>query len=242
MGLGFISGSSQKIVATGYKGIEGATNRTITFWWKGAFVNNNRILYYGKEAVNARFACDFYTTGGQNTIFIGVFGGNRAWRVGGTLCDGDWHLVSLVLNGANTNALECRVDDVPLVVQLTTAAAINTDVVTNDFAIGTAAYGGFLTGAIFDFRLYSTNLSAAQITAIFTNGKGCDGVDTNLELRYEFREETGVAVVVSDTSGNDRTGAAANNPAYQVDPFDACLIGRPITNKYNFENYYRKIA
>ena len=80
-----------------------------------------------------------------------------------------------------------------------------------------------LTCSVFDFRFYSSALTGANISSIFSDGNGCDEISSNLETRYELREETGNAVSVTDTSGNGRTGAVANSPAYEVESFVACV-------------------
>ncbi len=86
-----------------------------------------------------------------------------------------------------------------------------------DFYVGTG-YAGYWTGWLSDVRVWISELSGSDITAIY-NG-GCPTNDSTLGItnfRLRWRLDDGTGVIATDSSGNATDGTLTNGPTWEAD-------------------------
>jgi hypothetical protein len=199
----------------GYKGVTGSQNRMVCFWFKGSYNPSTGICGWGTELSGQRWSIGMDASG----FYVSVFSGFRAWTPA-DLFDNSWHHVAVQLDGTNVNQTEAYKDGEIMAIASTVAKAINTGNAI-DVRVGRGTFQGYGAFDIYDFRIYSEAKSIDDIRAVY-NGRGCDSISANLELRLRFLNEESVCSIEQDLSGNNRHMTAYNKPAYVVDIFDPC--------------------
>ena len=116
----------------------------------------------------------------------------------GTLVTGVWQHVAMVYDGANVwtyvnGSLSGG------------GGALTGSVMTSDseLAIGDDPYGSGFTGGLDDVRIYNRNLSAAEISDLYTNA-----------LVGWWKMDEGSGTTTADSSGNGNTGTLTNSPTW----------------------------
>jgi len=167
-------GTDDYVEISGYKGIGGSNERTVSAWIKPDAVHTGVILSWGEAAPATGEMWSFnvqewywaYDGGTQ----VGVCGGNVIGRTNAS--DGSWRHVAAVLPDGEDNAedIVLYVDGEEETPGGSTACTIDTDNVSGcDLLIGISDWTGHeapYDGLIDDVRLYSTDLSAAQIASL----------------------------------------------------------------------------
>jgi len=66
-----------------------------------------------------------------------------------------------------------------------------------------------------EFAIYDSELSAAEVLAIYTDGVPTDLTDLSPVAWYRFEEGSGTTAIDSGTGGNN--GTLENSPTYSTD-------------------------
>jgi hypothetical protein len=124
-----------------------------------------------------------------------------------TVTDGNWHHVVFARNGTNHKMYKDGelIDENTLTSQM--GGAVN--------AIGRNWGGAYFNGLMSDFRIYSTQLSAAQISEIYRNPNTVlpTGVSASSLFRWWPLSE-GSGTKAYDGSGNENHGTLTNGPTW----------------------------
>ncbi len=165
--------TGEYLVATGYKGISGNGERTVTAWIKLRAGGNRRtIASWGTNASGQMF----------NVMIelgrIRVEGGASSILSVGTVPNGSWHHIAVTFNpttdGAKLSSCMMYIDGVLQTINssFNPGTVLNTDITTNDVRIGEAIYSTahFFRGELNDVRIYSGELTGAQVTTVMSGG------------------------------------------------------------------------
>lgn len=170
-------GNNEQYLTTGYKGIEGNNERTVTAWFKTSTSGPVRktIVSWGRNVQGEMFNLMVFENGR-----IRVEAGScNVQSYTGNLNDNNWHHVAVTYDPADGAKLQ----DVKIYVDGTLDAnrpdgvgesyrseevSINTDVTDNNIRIGSVKYANYyFDGAVDDVRVYSVSLSGAEINDIY---------------------------------------------------------------------------
>jgi len=159
-------GVDDEITAIGYKGISGASPRTVTAWIKTTA--GIAIVYWGGPGSGTRWNFRVEDAG---RLRVSV---NSGWIIGTTdLRDGAWHHVASVLPDGLSDATDVLlyVDGALELVSSSDPQSINT-ASTDDLTIGNNVYDNWFTGTMDDVRLYDRALTPAEIATLAAAGGG----------------------------------------------------------------------
>ncbi|HUT12348.1 MAG TPA: LamG domain-containing protein, partial [Thermoguttaceae bacterium] len=176
-------GVDDQVQITDYKGISGATPRTVAAWVKTT-TTDGPIIAWGTNTAGKKWIFRTYSGGdGQNgAMRMEVNGG---YVVGETdLRDGQWHHVAAVLpDGAtNVNKVLLYVDGRLEGISGSLGNPINTDPAGIDVLIGSSGTlnNGYLAGAIDDVFIYDRALTTGEIQGMYAPWTATDVSATNL--------------------------------------------------------------
>ena len=190
----------------GYPGITGSNARTVAAWvqlFQGG--TTGTLIQWGQNSGGKRFTVRINgTTGGQaGAVRSEVNGG---YKIGTTdLRDGQWHHVAVVLPSGKSN-----VTDVLLYVdgQLEGTSQQQAKVINTtagpDLKIADDHADRRFNGDIDDVRLYSRELSAAEVADLASDTDVAGGLEGHWKM-----DETGGSVV-ADATANGRDGSSHN--------------------------------
>lgn len=165
--------TGEYLVATGYKGISGNGERTVSAWIKLRAGGNRRtIVSWGQNSAGQMFNVMVHS--GR----VRVEGGSSSILSEGIIPNGSWHHVAVTFNpttdGAKLSSCKMYIDGVLQTINssFNPGIVINTDTATNDIRIGEAVYSTthFFRGELNDVRIYSGELTSAQVTTVMSGG------------------------------------------------------------------------
>ena len=81
--------------------------------------------------------------------------------------------------------------------------------------IGRLYSGSYINGKIDEAAIFTSVLSAAQVTAIYNSGAPADLKSYSPVLWTRFEEGTGTSI--TDSSGNGHTATLTNGPTFSTD-------------------------
>jgi hypothetical protein len=120
--------------------------------------------------------CQFTQNG--NTIANNI-------QFGYGLDDGNWHFVAYTWDGVNGNDATITIDNTTYAQETLISGGTNADATLKIGRLGSPAGGGHFTGSISQFRVFSSKLTASQITSLYNEGyvrETTDGTDSILEF------------------------------------------------------------
>ncbi|MBW2673324.1 MAG: LamG domain-containing protein [Deltaproteobacteria bacterium] len=153
-----------------------------------------------------------------------IFYGNTAvsdWMYAATTAtwiDGDWHHVVFMHDGSSTLAgLTCYVDGASQAFGTTADNLLLTTVSSAPFMIGTrTALDAYLAGKIDDVAIYDSELSLAEVTAIYNSGEPVDNRLLSSEpdmVGYWRMGDGATSPTIQDDSTNSNDGTMVNMDA-----------------------------
>jgi hypothetical protein len=158
------NGSNTYAQITGYKGISGANERTITMWIKGSTGSTAQALIgWGADSTGARYMIDIDET--IDAVEVEISGGYRTATT--DIIDGEWHFIAVVFSGTDVSDHAIYIDGVAESITSTSAQALSTGS-TQDVLIGSDPFvSEYFNGAIDEVRIYSRVLSASEIEELY---------------------------------------------------------------------------
>lgn len=171
-------GNNDQYLTSGYKGIEGNKERTVTAWFKTGVGGPARktIVSWGRNVQGEMFNLMVFENG---RIRLEA-GACNLQSYTENLNDNNWHHVAITYDPADGALLK----DVKIYIDgildanrpdgsgesyRSEQVSINTDVTENNIRIGSVQYADYyFTGAIDDVRVYSSSLSASQVSDIYS--------------------------------------------------------------------------
>jgi len=159
------NGISDQVVVNGYKGILGASNRTIAAWINTT--NTGAIVSWGPKVTGQKWVLRVQADNGTaGAIRLEVEGG----YVVGTkvVTDGQWHHVAAVFNNSSANVtnVQLYVDGQLDAFSARQSQGINTQA-GSDVQIGTDIQGRFFKGIIDELHLYNRALNSGEIINLY---------------------------------------------------------------------------
>jgi len=159
-------GVSDQVTVFGYKGILGASNRTVAAWINTT--NTGAIISWGPKTTGAKWVFRVQADNGTSgALRVEVEGG---YIVGNTVVtDGQWHHVAAVFtnNYANVTNVSLYVDGQRESISAKQAQAINTQS-GGDLQIGNDTQSRYFTGAIDEVHIFNRALSTDEIYSLYT--------------------------------------------------------------------------
>jgi hypothetical protein len=168
--------------------------------------------------------------------------GNPTLTSGGYVVDGNWHHVAVVYDQSAGGAVSVYVDGASVGSQANTAAwswPTNQEIeLGRSHTTSWQEYNGLLD----DFRIYSNELSSAEIAAIATPATSDALEETNaLEVRYNFDTAAGVGHAISWPIGVLQSSPLLGSPAVWT-PLNTTGASYPFLPPYPVTNstlFYR---
>ena len=204
------------IKVNGYLGVTGSTSRTIEAWikTKGTEVD---IVSWGESKKGKRFTLKVNNDGKVKLeIHDGSVEGNQVVN------DGEWHHIAVSMSGISLTGTKIYIDGV-LVNNINMNNTIFNTSAFNEVEISRGDWNNYFNGEMDDFRIWSTEVSAANIGKYFNTRVDSDHPDyVNLELNYTFDLS---GETVEDLSPNNRDGAFIGGAVY----------GKTWTENHNFD-------
>jgi len=158
-------GVADQVVVTGYKGILGTSNRTVTAWINTT--NTGAIVSWGPKVTGEKWIFRVQADNGTSgAIRVENEGG---YIVGSTVVtDGNWHHVAAVFtnNYGNVTNVVFYVDGQFDPISAKAPQAVNTQA-GGDLQIGNDVQGRYFTGLIDEVHIFNRALSAAEITSLY---------------------------------------------------------------------------
>ena len=190
-------GISNQVVIPGYKGILGASNRTVAAWIKTT--TTGTLLYWGVPTSNGqKWAVRVQSSNGTTGALRAECQGG--YIVGDTdLRDGLWHHVACVFTNDSTSITNVKlyVDGILQGVSAQKDMPVNT-VANGDVLIGSDNQPLYFSGVMDEVRIYNRALSAGEVASLVTA--------TNQSAAAWYRRYFGDAPI-SWYIDNDRDGA-----------------------------------
>lgn len=216
-------GDDDSLIVTGYKGVTGTAARSFSWWMKmDELPAHGSIIDYGDTAVGAMWNFLIEDNSGAQFSIIN-YSDKVAWQEIDNsdlenIIDEEWHHYVLTAPASGTLAnLKLYMDGIEQTVPTTLNGSETNSYNTGnnyDFLIGDRSHDSStpLPAGIDEFAVFSVELSAAEVTAIYNTGTGLDLTSNsgdyessaNLELYYKLEEGTGITT--EDVSGNSRDG------------------------------------
>ena len=203
------------IAATGYKGIGGKQNFSLSFWFKRNNMNpdNESIVTWGD-----------YNASGLSSISAHLLDSGRLRFNFGTedavapipdnLNDDRWHHVLLSYDNSSTNGwlapatMQLYVDGIPRILNFSTGGIqlnIDADSSGDDFTVGIGNTGETISdfnGAVSDVRLFSSPTTVTNATQIINKANDLLGVTKEIHWPLDSISTT----TLTDSSTNGRNG------------------------------------
>jgi hypothetical protein len=159
-------GVANQAVVTGYKGILGASNRTVAAWLKTSTIGS--FVSWGPKVTGQKWIMRVQAeNGAPGALRVEVEGG---YIVGtADLRDGLWHHVAAVFTNDNSSVTNIKlyVDGSLEPVSAEQTQTVNTQA-GGDLLIGTDIQGRYFAGTLDELRIFSRALGAAEIHSLIT--------------------------------------------------------------------------
>jgi hypothetical protein len=199
-------GSDDYINTADMNGVDGASQVTITGWFK-------------RNAVNSFVGVSKADDSSTRTQFLFANDGLAYFTIDGNYGtvssnDTNWHHVSFVFDGSqsgNSNRLKAYIDGIAQPLSFTGTIPATTSTVTNNFVIGRTYGAGwqYTQGQIDDVRIYNYALSEKQIVNVMNGREGYEpavgGSVGNPVLHLGFDDGYGTTAQDSSPQNNDGT-------------------------------------
>tara|TARA_R100000654_G_scaffold726_3_gene2835 strand:- start:293 stop:2509 length:2217 start_codon:yes stop_codon:yes gene_type:complete len=172
-------GSNDYIDSGSFSALNSGTAMTISLWFKGSnYITNARLISCGQFEIYQSIATASNTQGrfyykprknfGNPIVTLG---GTSASGVG-NLVDGNWHHICLTFDNSTTTAIVYE-DGVPVITNTSASGTLNS--ASSNLYIGSSsASSNFIDGSISNISIYNSELTLAQVTTLYNEGKPFD--------------------------------------------------------------------
>jgi hypothetical protein len=203
---------------------------TVSFWAKNLVITN-QTPFVSKNGVSAGWQFQSLTATNPTYSLIGTGSGTNDLVASTNVIDGNWHFYAGTWNGT-TGIRSLYVDGV-LLTNLTNDFAPMTAAGTYRLVLAgqdTGSIGSFLSGQLFDVRVYNYPLTPAQITGLYLNQPAT--VSTNAYLTSLVLSPAGTLSPAFASNGFSyaATNAYNSNPTVTVVNSDLTATNRLIYN------------
>ena len=202
-------GGDDQITATGYTGVNGNADRTVSLWVQTSSPKTtNGYISWGTNTTNSKFTLGHDPSTGE--VYFHSFSRTKSGQK--HIVDDGWHHVAITFANDGTPQiadLQFYVDGVAVAQSAITNDVMNT-IAGTDLRLGRDIQGGqWLRGKLDEVRLYSRALSAIEIKKLAVKVPG--GVLIDLPISST---DTG-----TDYSGNGYNFTPTGTPAYGGDRY-----------------------
>jgi hypothetical protein len=205
-------GTNDYAEAADAAGVISGSTGTVSFWFKSSSLdgfffeikvdaNNYLHAYYGSDVISI-----VRRAGGSNTSFT-TFQDNSG-------NDGNWHHLAITWSEAEDELISYKDGSA----EVTRNELSTWSGTPSIFTIGRYSHwaGGYLTGNIDEFSVFSSALSASDISDVYNSGAPTDLASTSGLVGY-WRMEEGSGTSVADSSSNGNTATLVNGTAFDSD-------------------------
>lgn len=193
------------ILASGYLGVSGSTNRTIEAWIKteGTEVD---VVSWGESLPGQRFTIKINNDGRPKLeVHNGSVTGNQVVN------DGKWHHIAISMDGISLTGTKFYVDGALVNNMDLNNIVVNTSA-HNEVEISRGDWNNYFNGGMDDIRIWDTNLSAATIKNYMHSRINANHPNySNLQLNYVFDGSTSTVI---DQSPNNNDGEIIGGTAF----------------------------
>ncbi|RYM35518.1 T9SS type A sorting domain-containing protein [Brumimicrobium glaciale] len=204
------------ILAPGYLGVSGTTNRTIEGWIKteGTEVD---VVSWGESLPGKRFTIKVNNDGRiKLEVHDGSVTGNQVVN------DGEWHHFAVSMSGISLSGTKIYIDGA-----LVNSIDLNNIIVNtsafNEVEISRGDWNNYFVGEMDDIRIWDTDLSPATIQNYMHSRIDANHPNySNLQLNYAF---DGATNIIDDLSPNNNDGEMIGGAAF----------GKRSTSQHNFD-------
>lgn len=193
------------IVANGYLGVSGSTNRTVEGWIKteGTEVD---VLSWGENSAGKRFTIKV-NNDGKVKLEIG----NGSVTGDQVVNDGEWHHFAISMTGISLTGTSIYIDGNQVNNINMNNIVLNTSAY-NKVEISRGDWNNYFNGGMDDIRIWDTDLSATTIKNYMHARVDSDHPDyANLQLNYVF---DGTTSAIIDQSPNNNDGTMMGGTVY----------------------------
>ncbi|WP_044212741.1 LamG-like jellyroll fold domain-containing protein, partial [Flammeovirga sp. OC4] len=216
-----LSADGAVITASDFRGVEGATPRTVLFWYKqkeGAEATD-KLSYYGSE--NNKFDLQIRNnTSFRYYNFYSTEQGGSYLAVNEEIDFSVWRHIAIVTNGETVDDVKIYIDGVEKDIDLTnaTVTAINTTL-AGDFRIANAAQGYFNS-----YKVYKGALSGEEVKADFEEVKFNQTITFDALPAVDTRTKK-IELLATASSGLEVTFESSNPSVATIEGSTVTIIG-----------------
>ena len=170
---------------------------------------NNREWLFTTDP-NDKFSLTLYDPDAANSIL-------SRYDTALTSFEGQWiHVCGTYDGSGNNSGISLYLNGSPVAtVEVTSGSYVAMSNTAADVTIGRWNVSGYANGKIDEFAIIPSELSAAQITAIYNSGEPADLTSYSPTVWTRFEEGTGTSI--ADSSGNGHTATLTNGPTFSTD-------------------------
>ena len=196
---------SNYILANGYLGVSGSTNRTIEAWIKTEDTDVN-VVSWGESQPGKRFTIKVDNDGKPRLeVQNGSVVGDQIVN------DGEWHHIAISTDGISLSGTSFYVDGILVNSINLNNIVVNTSAL-NGVEISRGNTSNNFNGGMDDFRIWDTDLSAATIQNYMHSRVDANHPNySNLKLNYVFDLSTNI---IDDLSTNNNDGVLIGGTVY----------------------------
>lgn len=185
----------------------GAATLTVAGWFRCTALDATRYLFLSAYSSTQQF----YATVGTTNLTVLLCDGTSAsgyFAHSGIVNAGQWHHIAVVYNGAgstNADKLKVYLDGVLMTLTFsgTIPAATPTTLASTRWGLSAAGSTNAMYGNLYDWRVYTGALSAANVQAVYVGGSG----DYTTGRVHQWLLNEGSGAVAEDTGSNPKDGA-----------------------------------
>ncbi len=199
-------------VSTSYSGVSGAGARSVSFWVKTADTGLRHILFYGSPTTGNAFELFTWSFFGSGRLVASI---NGTYYWGSTVIyDGSWHHCVFTYSGSGSlsSGMKIYIDGIQDSIGGGSGGGTPNTGTAYNISLGynASASSNYFLGQLFDVRIYSRVLSAAEAREL-ASGK-LSTVLNGCELRFALWGPDATAFL--DLSGHGRNGTNNGSTAH----------------------------
>ena len=189
-------------------------------WVKMDDATNFRIFSKTQDTNNREYLFNFDANDKLTIVLYDLDLDNKLkvrYDTASTALEGSWHHVAFTYDGSGLwTGITLYIDGSAVTPYNTsTGTYVAMHNTTGSLDIGRWNLSGYANGKIDEVVIIPSELSAAQITAIYNGGEPADLTSYSPTLWTRFEEGTGTSI--ADSSGNGHTATLTNGPTFSTD-------------------------